>query len=61
MKEFALKHPWMTFFLVDAAITGVVKLVYALTGYHDHEHTETGYHEHAEEPEEDDKCEEVSE
>ena len=54
MKEFALKHPWMTFFLVDAAITGVVRLVYALTGYHDHEHTE-------EPAEEEDKGEEVSE
>lgn len=55
MKDFALKHPWMTFFLVDAAITGVVRLVYALTGYHEHEVIRT------EEPSEEDKCEEVSE
>lgn len=35
MKEFALKHPILTFLLVDSAIGGVVKLIYALTGYHD--------------------------
>lgn len=35
MKEFALKHPWMTFFLADAAIAGVVRIVYACLGYHD--------------------------
>lgn len=32
MKEWALKHPWMTFLLVSSAIEGVVKLVYVLTG-----------------------------
>lgn len=33
MKEFALKHPWMTFFLVDAAIVNFCKLVVILTGH----------------------------
>ncbi len=27
MKEFALKHPWMTFFLVDGIVSGIVKIV----------------------------------
>lgn len=27
MKEWALKHPWMTFFLVDSAIGGTVKII----------------------------------
>ena len=27
MKEFALKHPWMTFFLVDGIVSGVVKII----------------------------------
>lgn len=33
MKEFALKHPWMTFFLVDAAIINICKVVCILTGH----------------------------
>lgn len=33
MKEFALKHPWMTFFLVDAAIVNICKVVCILTGH----------------------------
>lgn len=33
MKEFALKHPWMTFFLIDAAITNAFRLVAILTGH----------------------------
>lgn len=41
MKEFALKHPWMTFFLIDSAIAGVVNIVKCLTGYHDQERTVT--------------------
>ena len=32
MKEFALKHPFLTFLLVDGAITGIVKIVTAFTG-----------------------------
>lgn len=32
MKEFALKHPFLTFFMVDATITGVLKIVAMLTG-----------------------------
>ena len=27
MKEWALKHPWMTFFLLDSAITAAAKIV----------------------------------
>ena len=27
MKEFALKHPWMTFFIADAAIYNVCVLI----------------------------------
>lgn len=27
MKEWASNHPWMTFFLIDSAIAGVVKIV----------------------------------
>ena len=27
MKEFAMKHPILTFFLVDSAISGIVKIV----------------------------------
>ena len=27
MKDFALRHPWITFFLVDAAVCNVCKLV----------------------------------
>lgn len=41
MKEFALKHPWMTFFLIDSAIAGVVNIVKCLTGYHDQVRTVT--------------------
>ena len=33
MKEFALKHPWMTFFLLDAAIVNICKVVCILTGH----------------------------
>lgn len=33
MKEFALKHPWMTFFLIDAAITNAFRLIAILTGH----------------------------
>ena len=33
MKEFALKHPWMTFFLVDAIVCNVCKVVVILTGH----------------------------
>ena len=33
MKEFASKHPFLTFFIVDAAITGLVKIVAMVTGY----------------------------
>ena len=32
MKEWALKHPWMTFFLVSSAIEGIVSLVSVLVG-----------------------------
>lgn len=33
MKEFALKHPWMTFFLIDVAITNAFRLAAILTGH----------------------------
>lgn len=33
MKEFALKHPWMTFFLVDAVVVNVCKVIIILTGH----------------------------
>lgn len=32
MKEFALKHPFLTFFIADAIVSGVVKIVAMLTG-----------------------------
>lgn len=32
MKEFALKHPFLTFFAIDAVVGGVVKIVAMLTG-----------------------------
>lgn len=32
MKEFALKHPFLTFFAIDAIVGGVVKVVALLTG-----------------------------
>lgn len=32
MKEFALKHPFLTFFAIDAIVGGVVKIVALLTG-----------------------------
>lgn len=35
MKEFALRHPWMTFFLVDALIVNVCKVALILTGHGD--------------------------
>ena len=33
MKEFALKHPWMTFFLVDAVVVNICKVIIVLTGH----------------------------
>lgn len=52
MKEFALKHPWMTFFLVDAAIVNICKVVCILTGHGkeiaDSETTETKTDEESE-------------
>ena len=32
MKEFAMKHPFLTFFMVDSAIGGVVSIVKAVVG-----------------------------
>lgn len=32
MKEFAMRHPILTFLLVDSAIGGVVKIVTSITG-----------------------------
>lgn len=32
MKEWALKHPILTFFLADAAICGVVNIITSITG-----------------------------
>lgn len=34
MKEFAIKHPILTFFLADSIVCGVVKIVAMITGYH---------------------------
>lgn len=33
MKDWILKHPWMTFFLVDAAIVNICKTICILTGH----------------------------
>lgn len=32
MKEFAMKHPILTFFLADALITGIVNIVCSFSG-----------------------------
>ena len=53
MKEFALKHPFITFFIADGIVTGVVKIVAMLTGYAkkpDEQTTETNEEEPNNEP-----------
>lgn len=31
MKEFAIKHPWMTFFAITSIIDATIKIVYLVT------------------------------
>ena len=54
MKEWMLKHPWMTFFLVDATICNVCKLIAVLTGHGSEISVTTGSNE-SEQPKEDEE------